>query len=228
LHRGLQRFESSIMEAQPPGTFEDRAQAGRELADAVAARKPGAPLLVLGLPRGGVPVAFEVARRLAAPLDVLTVRKIGLPGQPELAIGAIATGGAQVRSDMLGQDLVSDEEFARLAAREMSELHRREKVYRAGRPPLRLRDVHAILVDDGLATGSTMLAAIQCARHGGALRVTVAVPVASREAAELVRAAADEVVILLTPPWLGAIGAFYDDFAQLTDDEVIRLLHEAG
>jgi putative phosphoribosyl transferase len=228
LHSGPQGFESRIMEAQPYRMFEDRAQAGRELAEAVAARKPVAPMLVLGLPRGGVPVAFEVAKRLAAPLDVLIVRKVGLPGQPELAIGAIAVGGVQVRNEMLPQDLVSEEAFARLARHEMADLRRREQAYRAGKPPLALRDAHVVLVDDGLATGATMLAAIQSARQGGARRVTIAVPVASREAAELVRAAADEVVILLTPPWLGAIGEFYEDFRQLEDGEVIRLLQEAA
>jgi putative phosphoribosyl transferase len=228
LHSAPQGFESHIMEAPLYGRFEDRAQAGRELAEAVAARKPAAPLLVLGLPRGGVPVAFEVARRLSAPLDVLVVRKVGLPGQPELAIGAIAAGGVQVRNEMLQQDLVSKEVFARLVRREMTDLRRREQAYRAGKPPLALRDAHVVLVDDGLATGATMLAAIQSARQGGARRVTIAVPVASREAAELVRAAADEVVILLTPPWLGAIGEFYEDFRQLQDGEVIRLLQEAA
>ena len=215
------------MSAQPCRTFKDRAQAGRELADAVAASKPAAPLLVLGLPRGGVPVAFEIARRLAAPLDVLVVRKVGLPGQPELALGAIAAGGVQVRSGMLPPDRVSQEEFARLARREMLELRRREQTYRAGKPPLALRGTHVVLTDDGLATGATMLAAIEAARQGGARRVTVAVPVAAREAGAVVRAAADEVVILLSPPSLGAVGEFYDDFAQLTDDEVLRLLRAA-
>jgi predicted phosphoribosyltransferase len=157
---------------------------------------------------------------------VLVVRKVGLPGQPEVAAGAIAAGGVRVRNASLAPDLVSDAQFARLARRELAELQRRERTYRAGLPPLMLRDVHVVLVDDGLATGATMLAAIEAARRGGARRVTVAVPVAAREAAELMRGAADEVVVLLTPAWLGAIGEFYDDFAQLTDDEVIRLLHE--
>lgn len=216
------------MEEPPYRSFVDRAQAGRELAEAMAARKPAAPLLVLALPRGGVPVAFEVARRLSAALDVLIVRKIGMPGQAELAIGAIASGGVTVRNEMLPREVVSEEIFGRLARREMVELRRREDSYRAGKPPLPLKDAHVLLVDDGLATGATMLAAIQAVRHGGARRVTVAVPVASQEAAALVRKAADEVVILLTPSWLGAIGEFYEDFTQVNDAEVIRLLQETG
>jgi predicted phosphoribosyltransferase len=208
--------------------FVDRVEAGRELAGAVVAHKPVPPLLVLALPRGGVPVAAEVARRLAAPLDVLVVRKVGMPGQPELAIGAIAAGGVTVRNGMLPQDLVDEATFQKLAAREMYELMRREQVYRAGRPPLQLAGTQVILVDDGLATGATMLAAIEAARQGGARRVIVAAPVASREAGALVRTAADEAVILLTPPWLGAIGEFYENFAQTTDAEVLRLLRDAA
>jgi putative phosphoribosyl transferase len=207
--------------------FADRAQAGRELGKAVAARKLAPPLLVLALPRGGVPVAFEVARRLSAPLDVLIVRKVGMPGQPELAIGAIATGGVSLRNTTLPPERVDDAMFRKLAAREQVELQRRERAYRGDRPPLQLKGAHVVLVDDGLATGATMLAAIEAVRRGGASRVSVAVPVASRDAGDLVRGAADDVVILLTPPWLGAIGQFYEDFAQLTDAEVVRLLQEA-
>jgi putative phosphoribosyl transferase len=216
------------MEAQAYRTFTNRAQAGRELAAAVAATRPAAPLLVLGLPRGGVPVAFEIARQLAAPLDVLVVRKVGMPDQPELAIGAIAVGGVRVRNDMLPQGLVSDEAFERVARHEADELARREQAYRKGKPPLALRGAHVLLVDDGLATGATMLAAIEAARRGHARRVTVAVPVASHEAASRVRQAADEVVILLTPRWLGAIGEFYENFAQTSDAEVLRLLQDAA
>lgn len=208
--------------------FANRAQAGRQLAEALVAHRPAPPLLVLGVPRGGVPVAFEVARRLSAPLDVLIVRKVGMPGQPELAMGAIASGGVTVHNRLLPPQVMAEATFRTVAARELVELRRRERTYRGGRPPPQLHNVHAVLVDDGLATGATMLAAIEAARHGGARRVTVAVPVASREAGELVRAAADDVVILLTPPWLGSIGEFYEDFAQLDDAEVIRLLTEAA
>ncbi len=216
------------MSTAPYQVFANRAQAGRELGEALAAHRLAPPLLVLGLPRGGVPVAFEVARRLSAPLDVLIVRKVGMPGQPELAIGAIAAGGVRVRNRLLPPQVVEDATFRRLAARELVELRRRERVYRSGRAPLQLKGAHVVLVDDGLATGATMLAAIEAARHRGARRVAVAVPVASREAGNLVRAVADEVVILLTPPWLGSIGEFYEDFAQLEDAEVIRLLNEAA
>jgi predicted phosphoribosyltransferase len=216
------------MNMAPYQVFSNRAQAGRQLAEALVAHRPVPPLLVLGLPRGGVPVAFEVARRLSAPLDVLIVRKVGMPGQPELAIGAIASGGVRVHNRLLPPEVVEDATFRELAARELVELRRRERVYRGGTPPPQLRNVHAVLVDDGLATGATMLAAIEAARHGGARRVSVAVPVASREAGDLVRAVADEVVILLTPPWLGSIGEFYEDFTQVDDAEVIRLLNEAA
>jgi putative phosphoribosyl transferase len=207
--------------------FQDRDVAGSELAAAVAARKPTPPLVVLGLPRGGLPVAAPVAQRLSAPLDVLVVRKVGMPGQPELAIGAIAQGGVSVRNDMLPRGLVDDETFRRLAAREMAELQRREQAYRAGRPPLQLQGMHVVLVDDGLATGATMLAAIEAVRQGGAVAVMVAAPVASTEAAARIGKAADECVFLLVPPWLGAVGEFYEDFAQVSDAQVIRLLQEA-
>jgi len=214
------------MNAQSFRIFANRVQAGTELAAAVATHHLATPLVVLGLPRGGVPVAAQVAHRLRAPLDVLVVRKVGMPGQPELAAGAIASGGVIVRNASLPADAVSDVEFARLARRELAELERRERTYRAGLPPLVLRDVNVVLVDDGLATGATMLAAVEAARRGGAQRVMVAVPVASSEAAARMRTAADAAVILLVPPSLGAIGEFYDDFAQLTDGEVLRLLHE--
>lgn len=215
------------MQAQPYQVFEDRVQAGRALADAVAERKHVLPLLVLGLPRGGVPVALEVAHRLAAPLDVLVVRKVGMPGQPELAIGAIAAGGVTIRNDMLPQGLVSEEVFQRQARHEMAELRRREQAYRAGRPPLQLQGAHVVLVDDGLATGSTMLAAIGAVRKAGARSVMVAAPVASTEAAALAREAADGTVFLLVPRWLGAVGEFYERFEQVTDAEVTGLLERA-
>ncbi len=215
------------MEARHQRAFKDRAAAGKALADAVAERKPGAPLLVLALPRGGVPVAFEVARRLAAPLDVLVVRKIGMPGQPELAIGAIAAGGVTVRNDMLPLHLVNEEAFQRLARRELAELQRREAAYRAGKAPLQLQDAHVVLVDDGLATGSTMRAAVAAARKSGALTVMVAAPVASTEAQAMAADVADECVFLDVPAWFGAVGEFYERFDQVTDAEVTGLLERA-
>jgi putative phosphoribosyl transferase len=207
--------------------FSDRVQAGKALAKAVAKRKPVEPLLVLALPRGGVPVAFEVARRLAAPLDVLVVRKIGMPGQPELAIGAIASGGVAFRNDLLPRHLVNDEVFQQLVGRETAELQRREEVYRAGMAPLRLRGANVVIVDDGLATGSTMRVAIMAVRKSGARTVLVAAPVASTEAQAMATAVADECVFLFVPRLFGAVGEFYEEFDQVTDAEVIRLLERA-
>lgn len=209
-------------------TFEDRESAGSDLAIAVAARKPRAPLLVLGLPRGGVPVAVPVARQLAAPLDVLVVRKIGMPGQPELAIGAVGPGGVAVRNQILPRNLIDEKTFQRLAAQELDELQRRERTYRAGRPPLQLNDRQVVLVDDGIATGATMLAAIDAARAAGASSVMVAAPVASVEAAALMREAADDTVFLLVPPRLGSISEFYENFGQVGDAGVLHLLRESG
>jgi putative phosphoribosyl transferase len=208
--------------------FTDRTAAGRELAAAVARLRLSRPLLVLALPRGGVPVAFEVARALNAPLDVLVVRKIGMPGQPEVAIGAIAAGGVVVRepgnvANMAGLDL----HFGRIAQRERAELERRERAYRTDLPPLELHGQTAVLVDDGLATGATMLAAVRSARRAGAAAVIVAVPVASDEAVALVSAEADRVVALLIPQFMYAIGAWYASFPQLDDTEVCALLERA-
>lgn len=205
--------------------FADRREAGIELAHAVVKRKLRAPMLVLGLPRGGVPVAHEVAKELRAPLDVMIVRKIGMPGQPELAIGAIASGNVIVRerhtsSYLAGRGI----NFEQLVERERAELERRERSYRAGLPPLDLKGRTAILVDDGLATGSTMLAALRASRQAGAASVVVAAPVASREAHALVKSEADDVVILQTPEFLYAIGEWYRRFDQVEDTEVCSLL----
>jgi putative phosphoribosyl transferase len=205
--------------------FADRAAAGAELARALQQRQLPAPVLVLALPRGGVPVAHEIALALAAPLDVLLVRKVGLPGQPELAIGAIASGDIVVHDRSIEQHFPDiAQTFDRVATAERCELRRREAVYRAGLAPLALAGQSVVLVDDGLATGSTMLAAVRAARAGGAGRVVVAAPVASRQAAELLAAEADELVILQIPPMLFAIGEWYERFEQLEDAEVCRLL----
>ena len=209
----------------PARVFPDRSAAGAALGSAVKERKLRPPVLVLGLPRGGVQVAYEVARALDAPLDVLVVRKIGMPGQPELAIGAIASGNIVVREPGAGlSQLIGDQLFGRLVERERAELERRERLYRAGLPPPDLKDKTVVLVDDGLATGNTMLAAVRAARQAGAASVVVAVPVASTEAAALVGAEADDQVILQIPEYLIAVGQWYERFEQLDDAEVQRLL----
>jgi len=175
-----------------------------------------------------VPVGYEVARALRAPLDVLVVRKIGMPGQPELAIGAIASGNIVVRDPRAGIVGRPDTQtFAALAEREQEELLRRERSYRGGAPPLKLNGMTAVLVDDGLATGATMLAALRSARQAGASSVIVAAPVASDEASALVGAEADALVLLEIPPELHSIGEWYGDFAQLGDAEVCMLLSKA-
>jgi predicted phosphoribosyltransferase len=204
--------------------FPDRTAAGRELGAALARRRYSAPPLVLGLPRGGVPVAFEVAAALHAPLDVMIVRKVGMPGQSELAVGAIASGGIVVRDPDTLRYLPAGADFDALVARERLELERRERAFRSGRPPLDLKGKTVLLVDDGVATGSTMLAAVRAARQAGAAAVLAAAPVASHEAAALLGAETDAVEFLLVPPSLYAIGQWYEDFAQTPDAEVCRLL----
>ena len=205
--------------------FPDRAAAGGALAARMLQQHLTPPVLVLALPRGGVPVAYEIARALAAPLDVMLVRKVGMPGQPELAIGAVAAGDIVVHERSIGQEFPAiAADFERIAAQERRELQRREQVYRAGLGPLVLQGRTVLLVDDGLATGSTMLAAVRAARAGGAARIVVAAPVASPQAAELVGAEADQLIILQIPAMLFAIGQWYECFEQLEDEEVFRLL----
>ncbi|MBI4347142.1 MAG: phosphoribosyltransferase [Elusimicrobia bacterium] len=209
--------------------FDDRAQAGRFLANRLSgyAGRPG--LLVLGLPRGGVPVAFEVAQALGAPLDVFVVRKLPSPLNPELAIGAIASGGIRVlNEDTVSSLAVGPEEIEVAAQAEAVELARRERVYRAGRRPEAIRGMTVILVDDGLATGATMRAAVRAVRRSGAARVVVGVPIGSPETCAALRREADEVVCAAAPAALFAIGQWYRDFEQTTDDEVRRLLASAA
>jgi len=207
--------------------FTNRAVAGAALAREMQRRNLPPPVLVLGLPRGGVPVAYEVARALDAPLDVMLVRKVGMPGQPELAIGAVASGDIVVHEPTIEQEVPGlAEAFDRVAAVERRELLRRERVYRAGLESLVLEAKTVVLVDDGLATGSTMLAAVRAARAGGAAAVIVAAPVASPQAAQLLAPEVDELVILQIPAMLFAIGEWYESFEQLEDDEVCRLLEQ--
>ena len=205
--------------------FTDRAAAGIALARALQRQVLEPPLLVLGLPRGGVAVAYEVARMLEAPLDVMLVRKIGMPGQPELAIGAIAPGNIIVHEPRAARDIRGlDDTFERLVETERRELERREQLFRAGLAALELQGRTVILVDDGMATGSTMLAALRAARKADATAIVAAAPVASAEAIELIRAEADSVVIVQVPAVLFAIGEWYEHFEQLEDTEVSRLL----
>jgi erythromycin esterase-like protein/predicted phosphoribosyltransferase len=185
-------------------------------------------VVVLALPRGGMPVAFEVARALDAPLDVFLVRKLGVPGHEELALGAIATGGMRVLNKQLIESLgIPAEWIEGIDAKERRELERRERVYRADRPPPDVAGKTVILVDDGLATGSTMVAAVQAIRQDEPARIVVAVPVAAPEVCAALRAIADEVVCLSTPEPFGAVGAWYQDFSQTSDDEVRALLGRA-
>jgi len=211
-----------------PRMYADRADAGRALADSLAHLRAAPDVIVLGLPRGGVPVAYEVAHALDLPLDVLVVRKLGLPRQPELAMGAIASGGALVVNDEVVRYLGGrPDAFEAVRAREQMELERRERDYRGTRPPLEVKGRSAVLVDDGLATGATMEAAVLALRSLGAKEVVVAVPVASQEARERIEAVADEVVCLAAPPFFSAVGQWYADFGQTEDAEVRDLLARA-
>ncbi|MGH2708439.1 MAG: phosphoribosyltransferase [Gemmatimonadales bacterium] len=209
--------------------FRDRTEAGRRLAETLAPYAGRPNLLVLALPRGGVPVGYEVARALHAPLDVMLVRKLGVPGHEELAMGAIASGGVRIISDdIVGSLAIPDRVIAAVAAAEEEELERRERVYREGRPPRPVRGRTLILVDDGLATGSTMRAAAAALRAQGPERLIVAIPVAPPEVCEAIRAEVDDVVCALAPEPFLAVGAWYEDFSQTTDDEVRELLHRAA
>lgn len=206
-------------------TFRDRADAGRVLAAALShlAGDPG--LLVLGLQRGGVPVAYEVARALGAPLDVLLVRKLGVPTQPELAMGAIAGGGVRILHQAVIDALVIPPGVVdAVAAREGAELARREQAYRADRPAIDVAGRTVVVVDDGVATGSTMRAAIAALRAQRAGRIVVAVPVGARGTCEQLAGEADEVVCPRMPRSFDAVGQWYDDFTQTTDDDIRALL----
>ncbi|MGN8027489.1 phosphoribosyltransferase [Microbacterium sp. 22242] len=213
--------------------FADRTDAGRRLAALVVAAAPVDPI-VLGLPRGGVPVAAEVARALGAPLDVLVVRKVGVPWHEEVAMGAVGEEGAAVRNEDVVRSARMDEEKLRAAERrERTEVERRAELFRAGRPPEPLSGRTAVIVDDGIATGATMRAACQIARARGAARVVVAVPVSPPEVlAELVGGAdpaAADVLCLEAPAGFMAVGMHYVDFRQTSDEEVVRLLaHDSG
>lgn len=210
-------------------TFRDRTDAGRQLASRLSAYQDRHDVVVLALPRGGVPVGYEVARALHAPLDVFLVRKLGVPGHPELAMGAIASGGVRVLSESLIDELgIPHGAIEDVSMRERLELERRDQLYRGGRPIPTLHDRTVILVDDGLATGATMEAAIQAVRTYQPARVVVAVPVGARETCERLRALADDLVCAEVPPFFRAVGLWYERFDQTTDEEVIELLQRAA
>src|SRR5882757_239081 len=212
-----------------PGLFRDRREAGRVLAEKLAAYANRPDVLVLALPRGGVPVAYEVARALGAPLDVFVVRKLGVPGYEELAMGAVATGGVRVLNDQLVERLgIPEPMIDAVAARERQELARSERLYRGNRPPPDVRGRTVILVDDGLATGATMYAAIEALRQQNPARIVVAVPTASPETCEEMKTKADGVICAITPEPFHAVGRRYRDFSQTTDEEVGVLLAQRG
>jgi putative phosphoribosyl transferase len=209
--------------------FRDRTEAGRQLAARLTEYANRPDVIILALPRGGVPVAFEVAARLSAPLDVFIVRKLGVPSHPELAMGAIAAGGIEV----LSEDLIRDIGIPRalveeVAVRERLELERRHRAYRDDRQPPIIRDRTVILVDDGLATGSTMQAAALAVRRQVPSAIVVAAPVGARETCERLGRIADRVVCLATPEPFNAVGLWYEEFEQTSDAEVARLLAAAA
>jgi putative phosphoribosyl transferase len=208
--------------------FTDRRDAGHRLADHLIGYRDLPDAIVLALPRGGVPVAAEVARAIRAPLDVLVVRKIGVPSQPELAMGAIASIAGTIET-VTNDDVLAysrSEEFEKVAERETTELARRQAAYRGDQPPVEVTGRTVILVDDGLATGATMRAAIAVVRHEGPARLAVAVPVGSPGTCDEIRGLVDELICLYAPRQFWAVGQAYDDFGQTTDDEVRTILAE--
>jgi predicted phosphoribosyltransferase len=209
--------------------FADRFHAGRFLSRHLLAYAHRPDVLVLGLPRGGIPVAYEVATALDAPLDVFVVRKLGVPGHEELAFGAIATGGARVLNDEIVRMLpVSEATIEQVSRAEERELARRERLYRGARPAARIAGRTAILVDDGLATGSSMRVAVEALRTESPSRVVVAVPIAPRSTCEALAEEVDDIVCAVTPEPFYAVGAWYEDFSQTSDEEVRDLLERAG
>jgi predicted phosphoribosyltransferase len=208
-----------------PPYFRDRSEAGRLLAERLRSYASYPNVIVLALPRGGVPVGYEVAKALGAPLDVFLVRKLGVPGYQELAMGAVASGGVRVLNDHVVQGLqIPEYVINAVAAWEQQELARRERVYRDDRPEPDVKGRNVILVDDGLATGSTMLAAIQALRQQQPARIVMAVPTAPSETCQQMRAQVDDLVCAITPEPFYSVGLWYADFSQTTDEEVRELL----
>jgi predicted phosphoribosyltransferase len=211
------------------GAFPDRAAAGRLLAEKLMQYAGHDDVIVLGLPRGGVPVAYEVARDLRVPLDVFIVRKLGVPGFEELAVGAIASGGIRVLNEDVARALPNaDEIIEAVTQREMIEVERREEKYRDGRPAPEISGRTVILIDDGLATGATMRAAVKALRQRGAAKIVVAVPVGPPDTCKEFEDEADEVVCASAPEFFQAVGQYYEDFSQTSDEEVRGLLARAA
>ncbi|MGI0487811.1 phosphoribosyltransferase [Pantanalinema rosaneae CENA516] len=208
--------------------FQHRTAAGQLLATQLSTYANRDEVMVLALPRGGVPIGFEVAQALHVPLDVLIVRKLGVPGHEELAMGAIAPGGVQILNHQIIQSCqVEDTAIATVIAQEQQELTRREQLYRGDRPATNLRDRTVILVDDGLATGATMRVAVQAVRQEHPAQVVVAVPVAAPETSEMLAAEVDRLICMETPRRFSSVGSWYEDFSQTTDEEVRLLLTAA-
>jgi len=209
--------------------FFNRTEAGQFLAENLSGYANRDDVLVLALPRGGVPVAAEVAKRLNAPLDVFVVRKLGLPGHPELAMGAISSGGVRVfNGEVVNALRIPDEVIDAVSAEELAELQRREQTYRAGLPPLDVEGKTIIVVDDGIATGSTMLAAVSALRQLNAAQIIIAAPVIAASTHREMQRAADEVTAVIMPERFYAVGAWYEDFSQTSDAEVRNLLAQAA
>ena len=205
--------------------FANRTEAGQLLAEKLGDYADRDDVIVLGLPRGGVPVAYEIAKRLHAPLDVFIVRKLGVPGFEELAAGAIASGGVRVlNEDVMRAIPHADETIEVVSARETAELERREQMYREGHPAPDVQGRTVILVDDGLATGATMRAAVKALRQSGAAKIVVAVPVGPPDTCREIKQLADETICLSTPEFFQAVGQYYEDFSQTSDDDVRELL----
>ena len=211
-----------------PHYFRDRREAGQLLAKKLSHYANRPDVVVLALPRGGVPVAFEVANALRVPLDVYLVRKLGVPGYEELAMGAIATGGVRVLNEQIVNALgIPEDVIDAVASWEQQELERRERIYRGDRPPPDVQSKTVILIDDGLATGATMQAAVRALRQQEPARIVVAVPTAAPETCEQFKAEADEVICAITPEPFYAVGLWYEDFSQTTDEDVRELLAQA-
>jgi putative phosphoribosyl transferase len=209
--------------------FANRREAGQELARKLSKYAGRSDVILLALPRGGVPIAYEVALALKAPLDVFLVRKLGLPGREELAIGAIASGGIQILNEDIIDAVGLDRRMINLVVQqELKELQRREEQYRDDRPAPDLRDRTVILIDDGLATGASMLAAVRGVRAQNPTRIIVAVPAGAPQAIELLQSQADEIIYVIAPDPFEGVGKWYEDFSQTTDEEVKFLLKEAN